>query len=303
MRAETYERVLALADGTGGVVSRSILRGIGVTRGHIGHQVASGRWRTAGRQTVVPHRGGVSVEGRRWTAVWETGLKVAALDGVTSLQMAGLRGYTDDDVHLSVVHRHDIRPLDGVRLHKVIRRVDEELLGSSPPRTTPAVAALRAAYWASSDRQAALVLLMAVQQRLVTPEQLRDRSRQLRGRRRRAFVAEILGYLADGAQSLGELDFARLCRQRGLPEPGRQVVVTGARGRLYLDVRWDEQGLVVEIDGVQHREGLQVSADNLSRNEVALGRDRVLRIDLVGLRLHTEAFLEQVARGLAGGSR
>jgi very-short-patch-repair endonuclease len=56
---------------------------------------------------------------------------------------------------------------------------------------------------------------------------------------------------------------------------------------------------VVEVDGMQHREGLAVSVDNLSRNAVVLTGDRVLRIDLVGLRLHEDAFMQQVALGLA----
>lgn len=170
------------------------------------------------------------------------------------------------------------------------------------PRTKPAVAAIRAAYWAVSDRQAALVLLMTVQQRLATPEQLLACSKQLLGRKRRAFIKDVVGYIHGGVQSLGEFDFAKLCRLRGLPEPTRQVLVKGDRGRMYLDVRWDGHSLVVEIDGVQHREGLQVSADNLGRNEVTLQGDRVLRIDLIGMRLHEDEFMNQVARGL-GGSR
>ncbi|WP_157974105.1 hypothetical protein [Desertihabitans aurantiacus] len=302
MRRERYEQVLAAAAGTGGVVSRRVLRELGVQRGHIRHQVAHGRWHVAGTQTVVPHRGAVSVDGRRWAALWETGASIAVLDGVTALQVAGLRNFEDDDVHVSVVHRHDVRRLEGVRVHKVIRRVPGEVVEQGIPRTTPAVAALRAAYWARTDRQAALVLLMVVQQRLASPEQLLERSRQLRGRRRRAFVRDVVGYLTCGVESLGELDFARLCRQRGLPEPTRQVVVHGTGGRMYLDVRWEEHGLVVEVDGVQHREGLQVSADNLSRNEVSLGDDRVLRIDLVGLRLQPDRFLDQVRRGLRRGA-
>lgn len=101
-----------------------------------------------------------------------------------------------------------------------------------------------------------------------------------------------------GVQSLGELDFARMCRVRGLPEPERQVVRRGPRGRIYLDVRWKRSRLVVEIDGAQHREGLNVSTDNLSRNAVTLQSDRVLRIDLIGLRIFEDEFMGQVAQGL-----
>ncbi len=120
------------------------------------------------------------------------------------------------------------------------------------------------------------------------------------GRRRRGFVRRVLLDAADGVQSLGELDFARMCRARGLPgaRPDRWCA-EGPRGRIYLDVRWEALDLVVEIDGAQHREGLNVTADNLSRNAVTLQNDRVLRIDLIGLRLYEDEYLRQVALGSA----
>jgi hypothetical protein len=303
MNRERQATIEAVASRTGGVASRGALRRLGITHDDVRTEQEAGRWRVFGNQTVVPHRGPVSTEGRHWAAIWETGTSITALDGVTALQVAGLRNYVDDDVHVSVVHRCSVQKLAGVKLHKVIRRVPGELMLGGIPRTRPSVAALRAAYWAASDRQAALVLIMAVQQRLTTPEQLHAWSRLLRGRRRRGFIKDVVRYIDDGVRALGELDFARLCRQWGLPEPDRQFVVDSAMGRSYLDVRWEGSSLVVEIDGVQHREGLQVSADNLSRNEVTLREDRVLRIDLIGLRLHTDPFMRQVARGLGLGSR
>lgn len=285
---------------TGGVVSRGLLRDVGVSYIDVRCEVGVGRWRLHGLQTVALHTGPLSVEEDRWRVVWEVGESVAALDGVSALQAAGLKHYADSDIHVSVVHRCATKSVPGARVHKVIRRLSDELVGAGIPRTKPAVAALRGAYWAVSDRQAALILLMTVQQRLATPEQLLAWSKRLRGRKRRAFIADVIGYLSDGVQSLGELDFAKLCRERGLPEPSRQVLIEGSRGRIYLDVRWDGHALVVEIDGVQHREGLQVSADNLSRNEVTLRADKVLRFDLISLRLVVDEVMDQVARGLAG---
>ena len=46
-----------------------------------------------------------------------------------------------------------------------------------------------------------------------------------------------------------------------------------------------------------------MSLDDLSRNAVTLGDDRVLRIDLIGLRLHGDHFLDQVALGLGRAAR
>ena len=53
-------------------------------------------------------------------------------------------------------------------------------------------------------------------------------------------------------------------------------------------------GLVVEIDGAQHRQGLAVTEDNLRQNSVALTSDVVLRIDLIGLRIEAQRFMDQV---------
>ena len=280
-----------------GLASRDSLRSVGLTYIDVRTEVAAGRWCCHGKQTVALHCGPISVDATRWRALWETGVDVTALDGVTALQAAGLRGFDDDRIHVSVAHTARVKRMPGVVLHKVIRRLPTELAGAGIPRTTPAVAAVRAAGWSVSDRQAALVLLMTTQQRLATPGQMLEVTAMMPGRSRRGFIKTILLDAADGVQSLGELDFARLCRRRGLPEPSRQAVRRGPRGRIYLDVRWDN-GLVVEIDGAQHREGLNVTADNLSRNAVTLANDRVLRIDLVGLRLYENEFLQQVALGL-----
>ncbi len=257
-----------------------------------------GRWRLHGQQTVALHTGPLSAEEDRWRAVWEVGECIAALDGVTALQAAGLKNYSDPELHVSVVHTCSVKKVAGTRVHKIVRRLPGELVGAGVPRTRPAIAALRGAYWAVSDRQAALILVMTVQQRLATPEQLLFWSTRLRGRRRRGLIKDVIGYICHGVESLGELDFAALCRTRGLPEPTRQALVQGPRGRIYLDVRWDGYALVVEIDGVQHREGMQVSADNLSRNEVTLREDKVLRFDLLSLRLEVDLVMDQVARGL-----
>ena len=118
------------------------------------------------------------------------------------------------------------------------------------------------------------------------------------GRRRRAFVRQVALDVADGAHSLGQLDFGALCRRHRLPVPERQVLRTTPTGRVHLDVRWAGSRLVVEIDGAGHRWGLAVTDDNLRQNEVVLTADRVLRFDLLALRLHEAEVMEQVRRGL-----
>ncbi len=286
----------SLAEQQGGVVSRQQLYAAGLTETHVRRAVESGRWQAHGRQTIAVHTAPLDITARRWRAVWEVGESITAIDGVSALQAAGLKGYDDDRVHVSVRHNHNTTKLSGVVIHKVIRRLPGEILEAvGVPRVRPAVAAVRAAHWAVSNRQAALVLLMTAQQKLATPSHLAAAQRSIRGRTRRAFIRAVVGDIAHGVQSMGELDFAALCRRRGLPEPSRQVVCRGPRGRIYLDVGWDCCDLVVEIDGAQHREGLNLMMDNLRQNSVVLGGARVLRIDVIGLRLEPDRFLDQVA--------
>lgn len=283
------------AEPSGGVLSRATLRTLGADRRFVARQVAAGRWRTHGRQSVAVHTGPLDVLGHRWRAVHE--VAASALDGVTALQVAGLTGITEDVIHVSVHHLAQAPRVEGVRVHKVSRRIEGELDLVDPPRTPPALAALRAAQWAVSDKQAALFLVAPVQQRLITGEQLRLAREAYLGRRRRKVVETLIQDIVDGAHSLGEIDFARLCRSRGLPEPERQSVREGRDGRIYLDVRW-RCGLVVEIDGRQHVEGVASVEDMLRQNSVSLTRDVVLRIPLLGLRLEADAFLDQVADAL-----
>lgn len=277
-----------------GVMSRAELRGHGWDRDAVARQVAGGRWALHGDQTVALHTWTLSLSADRWRAVWEVAQRVAALDGVTALQVAGLRHFEDEVLHVSVLHNANVKEPDGVKLHKVIRRLDDEVLGSGVPRTKPAIATVRAAHWAKSNRQAALIMAMPVQQRLVTGPQLLAAVANIRGRNRRAFIRDVAHDISDGAQSLGELDFARLCRGRGLPEPARQAVRTLPGGRAYLDVLWDGIDLVVEIDGSQHQWGVGATDDQFRQNALVIGGDRVLRMTLMGLRLEPERFMDQV---------
>ncbi len=280
-----------------GVLTLGRLKGLGYDHAAVSREVDNDRWTRLGTHTVALHTGLVDPAALRWRAVWEVAEQVALVDGVSALQAAGLTGYTEDVIHVSVPRGAQCPHVEGVRIHRVTRRADEAV-SSGLPRTRLEVAALRGAAWARTDRQAALVLCLAVQQRLTTGQRLLAALPRVRNRGRRPFVRQVLKDIADGAQSLGELDFAEMCRQHGIPEPDRQVLRRTARGRIYLDVRWKGSRFVVEIDGAGHRVGLAVTDDNLRQNEVTLGDDRVLRIDLVGLRVHEVAFMEQVRRGV-----
>src|SRR5699024_7211401 len=121
---ERHRRVGEAAEDTDFVLSRTMLRALGVDRHQTKRQIAAGRW------------------------VREVGEDSAVGDGGSAPQAAGLTGGSEAVVHVSILHRHDPTRLAGVTVHKVIRRVEGEVVGAGAPRTTPAVAAIRAAHWA-----------------------------------------------------------------------------------------------------------------------------------------------------------
>jgi len=130
--AHRRRRARELADDFGGVLSRALLRTCDVDHELVRREIAAERWMAHGHQTVAMTTAPLGTTARRWHAVWETGLKVAALDGVSALHHAGLTGYDDEAVHVSVKHTAEVAALDGVRIHKVIRRVEHELFRGCP---------------------------------------------------------------------------------------------------------------------------------------------------------------------------
>ena len=311
-----------------GVATWSMLQGAGLTRGQIQGEIDRGAWLRLGRHTLAVSPGGVGSpsgsgsphSGRRrgaatssgqgapvtggatdtscwWWALWESGAR-SFLDGATALQVAGLKGWSEDLIHVTVPNGAKVRPLDGVRHH--LLRDPGPVIESGLRRVKPVVAVIRAAQWAGSDRAAATIVAMTVQQRLVASPALLEQWSRVAYSQRRKVLDEVIQDVCRGAHSLNELDFAKACRRRGLPEPSRQVVRTGPRGRVYLDVFWDDLKVHVEIQGAQHLQGLAGVDDALRFNDLGLrDRDLVsLQIPILGLRAMPDRFMDQVEAAL-----
>jgi very-short-patch-repair endonuclease len=291
------EAVTALAGEQAGVVSRIQAYGLGVSRAQIRAQVRARRWRRVGSQSIALTTGPLTPSARRWAAVFEAGPR-AQLDGVSALEASGLTGFASARIRVSVPRGARVRRARGLDIRQTRRWEAADLVTVGIPRTPPAVAAVRAALWAVSDRQAALLLTMTVQQRLATAEGLGVAALRIRRDRRRRLLHRVILDLAGGAQSLGEQDFARECRRRGLPEPTRQVMRRGRDGRYHLDVEWEQWGVVVEIDGIQHLWAANVVSDALRQNDVTLQDSIVLRIPLLGLRVSPDTFFAQIEEAL-----
>jgi very-short-patch-repair endonuclease len=294
------QRELALAEHAnrqGDVMSRRQLYALGFTRWDVAAQVRARRWQRVTDQVLCLHTGPLTAEGTHWAAVLQGGPR-AHLDGASALIASGLKRYEVDRIRVSVPRGARVRRTRLFDIRQTRRWSVQVILTTGVPRTTPSVAAIRAALWARSDRQAALVLAMVAQQRLATPSALADAALLVKRDRRRRLVQSVVVDLLGGAESLGEIDVAHECRRRGLPEPSRQVLRRDGSQRYYLDVYWDDWGVVLEIDGIHHAWAQNIVGDALRQNAVTLTGATVLRLPLLGLRTQPDDFFRQITDAL-----
>lgn len=281
------------------VVARRQLYTIGFTRAEVRWQVRARRWQLLGRHCIVTHTGPLTLEAQHWAAVLEGGPR-AMVDGESALVLAGLEHYEVTRIRVSVPRGARIRHRGtGVDIRQTRRLLPDDIVrGGGVPCTRPGVAAVRAALWARSDRQAELLLTMAVQQGVVKPEDLASELLRVRRDRRRLLINEVVLELMGGIRSLGELDVVRGCRERGIPEPDKQVCRRTREGTFYLDFRWSRWNVALEVDGVQHAWAANLVGEALRHNRLAIDGDVVLRLPVLGLRARPEEFFAQIAEAL-----
>lgn len=295
-----FQAARELAGRQGGVLSRPQVYRLGITRWEVAGQVRGGRWRLIGDQSVQLHNAGLSTVGEAWAAVFQGGPR-ACLDGGSALLAAGLVRYDIERVRVSVPRGARVRRNRRFNIRQTRRWDADDIVRTGIPRTRPATAAVRAALWARTNREATYVLTIAVQQGLVPVADLGTELLRIRRDKRRLLLHEVVNELLDGARSLGEIDVGRELARRGLPRPTRQVLRRDGRNRYYLDLYWPAYGLVVEIDGIHHSWAENVVGDALRQNAVVLQGETFLRLPLLGLRLRPGDFLAQIEDGLRGG--
>jgi very-short-patch-repair endonuclease len=292
-RDEARRVAQEIADDQEGVASRRQLSKAGVPRWLIRRELSARRWQRTGPQTVVLHNGPLTRQARRWIAVLEVGAG-AALAGVTALQAAGVGALTDELVHVMVPKGSTPAHPPGVRVHesRLFRELD--VVGAGIRRMRPAVAAVQAALWASTDRQATYFLILVVQQQLCPVLELAQAAGRVRRHARRRLLRDVVGQLAGGVRALSELDVALDLRRRGLPEPVRQVVRRRPSGTEYLDGDLPAYGVTLEIDGAGHAEPWQQLSDLVRDITLAAEARVTVRLPVVTYLPERERVLDAV---------
>ena len=279
----------------GGVLSAAQLRSLVLPDWFVREQIRVGRWARVGRTAVATHNGPLDAQGRRALAVCDLGPQ-AALAGVSVLQHLGLTLEGDGFVHVIVPKGAGPHRVIGVRVHESRRFRDEDVDTAGLRCVRAPVAAVQAALWSRTDREAAFILTLAVQGRVATPAQLSEALERVRSDRRRVLLMALIVDLEGGVRSLGELDVARAMRDRGLPEPERQSVRRRPSGTQYLDADFPAYEIVLEVDGWQHDRAEHALADCLRDIDLGAEGRTVVRIPLVGWRVGQGEVLDALER-------
>lgn len=265
-------------------------------------QLDARRWRRTGR-AIVLHNGGLSRAERCAVALRQGGSR-AVLAAFTAAELHGLTGWEREPVHLLVPAGTRVRQIPelAVRIHYAGAGHPQERLGArAVQRIAPAL--VLAAATLPGERAACALLAAGVQQRLVTAPQLRAALTSAPRVRHRRVLIRATDDIGQGAQALSEIDFVRLCRRHGLPEPVRQAVRVERHGRRrYLDAEWrraDGRHVVAEIDGALHLVPRRWWDDQLRQNELVLGGDLVLRFPSAVYRCEPSVVVDQLRRALS----
>ncbi|MBB5870879.1 very-short-patch-repair endonuclease [Allocatelliglobosispora scoriae] len=271
------------------------------------HEVSKKRWRYIHRGVLFTESGPLTREQQWWVGVLIAGPE-SVLGGLAAAQAAGLRGRWRraiiDILRPARLGARDLlrKPspeLPAIKVHRVSTLFDEDIQPARPYRTTTERALVDAAGWAHSDAEAVSLISAGCQQRLVAPADIVRVAAKLTRTNRRALIMETADFADKGATTPSEIDFVKMCRHNGLPQPKMQVTRVDRAGvRRYLDAYFADFGIHVEIDGAHHMDARQWAADLKRQNDVWIGGDRILRFPAYLIRTKPDEVVAQLRAAL-----
>jgi hypothetical protein len=252
-----------------GVVTRAQAFAAGMTRHAVYARLGGGRWQRLHVGVYAVYSGPPAWESLLWAAV--LGARPGAvLSHQTAAELHGLiEPAKRSAIHVMVDRGHPVAPMTGVVIH-YSGRVDlarHPVL--EPPRTRLEETVLDLAEAERTATGAISWILDACASRRTKPSRLAEAIDARPRMRWRKLLLAALGDARAGVHSILEHGYLhRVERPHGLPEGARQWRTRAAGTSRYEDVRYEEYGVIVELDGqVAHPDGgrwRDVRRDNAS---------------------------------------
>jgi hypothetical protein len=240
-----------------GVITRAQAMAAGLTRHAVYARLASGRWQRLHTGVYAAYSGPPARESQLWAAV--LGARPGAvLCHQTAAELHGLlERRKGDAVHIMVPRGHAASPMKGVVIHYSRRVEAARHPALEPPRTRLEETVLDLAEAERTADGAISWILNACASWRTTPDRLLAAMDARPRIRRRKILLVALGDARIGIQSILERGYLyKVERAHGLPDGTRQSRTRAGGSSVYEDVRYEEYGVIVELDGQQaHPEG------------------------------------------------
>jgi Transcriptional regulator, AbiEi antitoxin/Protein of unknown function (DUF559) len=284
-----------------GVITQSQAVAAGISRHAIYARLESGRWQRLHRGVYAGYSGPLTRASLMWAAVLAAG-PGAVLCYRTAAELHGLLDAPKDEaIHVMVPRSRTLRPMRRVVVH-YSRRVDAARHPAlQPPRTRLEETVLDLAEAERTANGAIAWILDACASRRTRPERLLEAMDARPRMRRRKILLAALGDARIGVHSILEHGYLyRVQLPHGLPEGSRQWRTRSGATCRYEDIRFEEYGVVVELDGQQaHPEG-QRWRDTRRDNSSAVEGLITLRYTYADVMERPCEVADEIARTLRG---
>jgi hypothetical protein len=221
-----------------------------VSRHIIAGRIESGQWQRLHRGVFAAFSGPVPRDALLWAAVLRAGDR-AVLSHHTAAELWKLSDEPLEPIHVSVPRDTGVLDIPGLVVHYSSRLPQARHPARRPPQTRLEDTVLDLVELARTAEDAVAWPIKACQRRLTTPDRLAGALGDRHRMRWRGDVRDAIAVARVGVHSPLELRYFRdVERKHGLVPADRQVLIARGTDRQYLDVRYSDYGVVVELDGV-----------------------------------------------------
>jgi hypothetical protein len=265
-----------------------------VSKHVIAGRIESGQWQRLHRGVFAAFSGPVPREALLWAAVLRAGDR-AVLSHHTAAELWKLSDEPLEPIHVSVPRETGVLNIPGLVVHYCSRLPGARHPARLPPQTRLEDTVLDLAELARTAEDAVAWPIRACQRRLTTPERIKGVLEERHRVRWRGDVSDAIAVTRVGVHSPLELRYFRDVEgKHGLVQGDRQVLVTRGTARQYLDVRYPDYGVVVELDGVLAHSPENSNRDARRDNANTLDGYQTLRYSWVPVAYHACETARQV---------